>query len=176
MLESRHLILPFTVLFIFFILNVNAMSAEGRSDLGRAYFTGEKAFANEGAPCLACHNMAGFGMAAGANYGPDLTQLYDSYGSEGVEAVLESLLFPSMEAIYSSKPLNEQEQADLAAFFQQAAQLSVIPNSKKLAFQVVIGVLILFGLGFFVGLRRMRAIRQPLIDKQRKIIGKGGLS
>ena len=149
--------------------------AAGDAEQGEALFVGKTAFSNGGAPCLACHNLTGFGMADGANYGPDLSTLYDDYGAEGVEGVLQSLAFPSMEAIYESRPLVETEQADLTAFLQQTSELSATPDTGKLLLLVIVGVAILLGLTFLVGLRRMRATRQPLIDQHRNFMNKGGL-
>jgi len=152
-----------------------AVSAAGNANQGEALYVGKTAFTNGGAPCLACHNLAGFGMASGATYGPDLSNLYENYGREGVEAVLQSLTFPSMEAIYASRPLTEAEQVALVAFLEQTSQLAVTPDNGTLALQVIIGVALLIGLTLLIGLRRMRATRQPLIDRQRNLINKGGL-
>ncbi len=112
-------------------------------------------------------------MASGANYGPDLSSLYENYGREGVEGVLMTLSFPSMEAIYADRPLTDTELADMLAFLEQTSQLSVTPGYSTLILQVLLGVALLGGLTLLVGLRRMRAVRQPLIDRQRAFINKG---
>ena len=163
------------VLALFLSLPLPLAAASGDAGRGKNLFVGSTVFELGGAPCLACHNLTGFGLSDGANFGPDLSTLYDNYGPEGIEGVLQSLAFPSMEAIYSSRPLNETERADLLAFLQQTSQLSATPTTGKLALQVCIGVLILLGLTFLIGKRRMRATRQPLIDRQRNLINKGGL-
>jgi cytochrome c553 len=151
------------------------VSAAGVPSRGEALFVGSSAFANGGAPCLACHSLTGVGLSAGASYGPDLSAMYQDYGAEGVAGVLESLEFPSMAAIYVDRPLSDTEQADLLAYFEQTAELSQTPASGLLALQVGIGVLVLLALTLLVGRRRMRAVRQPLIDRQRNLINKGGL-
>lgn len=175
MSENRCISLSLIILVLLTFFSNPGFTADGEPARGKALFTGQTPFEKGGAPCLACHNLAGLGMVAGANYGPDLTKIFDNYGREGLEGVLPSLPFPSMEAIFADRPLTETEQADLIAFLQQTAQLSVTPNSGKLAVQVIIGVLILLVLTFLVGLRRMHATRQPLIDRQRNLINKGGL-
>lgn len=147
--------------------------AQGNPDQGKALFTGSTAFAKGGAPCLACHSLTGLGLDTGANYGPDLSSLYQGYGAEGLSALLGALEFPSMEAIYSARPLSEEEQADVIAFLEKTAQLSVTPGNGQLALQVMIGVAVLMGLTLLAGLRRMKSARRPLIDRQRKLIHKG---
>lgn len=172
---NRWYCLCSAVLALFLSLPISLAAATADSGRGKELYVGQTAFTNGGAPCLACHNLAGFGMADGANYGPDLSTLFENYGREGVAAVLQSLPFPSMEAIYADRPLTEAEQTDLLAFLEQTSQLSATPGAGKLALQVIIGVTLLLGLTFLVGLRRMRAVRQPLIDHQRNLINKGGL-
>ena len=95
---------------------------------------------------------------------PTLPICTTNYGQEGLEGILPSLPFPSMEAIYANRPLTETEQADMIAFLKQTSLLSATPETGKLAFQVIVGVLILVGLTFLVGLRRMRANR-PATDR-----------
>lgn len=143
---------------------------------GEALYVGTVGFAAGGAPCLACHGIAGheLGHAAGASYGPDLSAIYEDYGEEGVAGVLDELSFESMVAIYADRPLTDTEKADLTAFFGSVskdavqgidAQLSIHVLSATAFFMLVIGAL---------GWRRMQGVRQPLLDKARH--GKGGLS
>ena len=162
-----------SVLFLFFLFQGSAGAIEGDPERGSHLFVGQITFSNGGAPCLACHNASGVGMIGGANYGPDLTSLYENYGSEGIDAILQALPFPSMEKIYADRPLNESEQADLLAFFQQTSQLSSVPSSGKLALSVFIAVVVLLGLTILGGRKRKKATRQPLIDRQRNLLSKG---
>ena len=142
---------------------------------GEALFVGRVAFEKGGSPCLACHSLTGVGISDGANYGPDLSAMYEDFGAEGVAGVLESLEFPGMEAIYADRPLSETEQADLLAYFEQTSKLSATPDNGKLAMLVILGVAIILAITFLIGRRRMKAVRQPLIDRQRNLINKGGL-
>jgi cytochrome c553 len=101
-----------------------ALTGAGDAARGEALYVGTASFEKAGSPCLACHSIAGAGLgkAAGASYGPDLTGLWQSFGAEGVAAVLESVeSFPSMEAIYGKRRLSAQEQADLAAFLGEVS-------------------------------------------------------
>ncbi len=149
--------------------------AAGDPSRGEALFVGRMAFENGGSPCLACHNLTGVGISDGASYGPDLSAMYEDYGAEGVAGVLESLEFTSMAAIYADRPLSEAEQVDLIAYFEQTSKLSATPDNGKLAMLVILGVAILLVFTFLIGKRRLKAVRQPLIDRQRNLINKGGL-
>ncbi len=173
---NRFFSLSVVTLALLLICPWAEVSAAGDSSRGEALFVGSTAFENGGAPCLACHSLTGVGISDGANYGPDLSSLFEEYGADGVAGVLESLEFPSMEAIYAGRPLTETEQADLTAYLEQTSQLSATPDNGKLALLVIIGVAIMLAITFLVGLRRMRAVRQPLVERQRNLLRKGGLS
>jgi mono/diheme cytochrome c family protein len=138
----------------------------GDPSRGKALFVGTTSFAKGGAPCLACHGIAGAGLgrAAGANYGPDLTPTYESYGDEGVAAILEELAFPSMEPIFASRPLTEQERVDVAAFLAKVGEGAAPRIGGVLAVQVVLVVAVFLGLIGVLGWRRLQGVRQPLVE------------
>lgn len=130
---------------------------------GKKLFTGEVQMANGGSPCLACHGLAGVGLAGSASYGPDLTGLYENFGAEGVAEVLGSLAFPSMEAIYAKRPLTEAERADLGAFF---AQVDGTPpeNNRLLLEEVAGGLLGLAAVFLLLGWGRLKSVRRALVQ------------
>lgn len=144
-------------------------------DRGEALFVGEVAMTNGGAPCIACHATAGVGLAGNSNYGPDLSAIYENYGEEGIASILESLPFPSMEAIFAKRPLTAAERADLLAFFARTAKLSEPPSPGLLTLQVIFGIAVLLIITLLIGRRRMGAVRRPLVGKQRNLLHKGGL-
>ncbi len=144
-----------------------ALAATGDANRGEQLFTGSQAMANGGSPCIACHALAGLGTAGTASYGPDLSGLYADYEAEGVAAVLESLAFPSMEAIYTNRPLTEEERLDLTAFFAQSAEKQP-PASQSLAGLILLGVIIVFTLVGLSGLRRFKGARRPLVEQAKK--------
>jgi mono/diheme cytochrome c family protein len=131
---------------------------------GARLYTGEVAFANGGAPCLACHGIAGFGLAGGANYGPDLTPMHENFGAEGVADILASLPFPSMEPIYATRPLTEEERADLGAFFATATGAPVARDGLLFG-EVLSGAAILFGVVMLFGRERLRGVRRSLVNR-----------
>jgi mono/diheme cytochrome c family protein len=146
----------------------------GNADKGRDLYIGTVAFAKGGAPCLACHGIAGagLGLAAGANFAPDLTSMYESYGDEGVLSLLETLPFPSMEPIYASRPLTAEEQGDVTAFLAQVAGQPPLQAGGQVAGHVAIAVAVLAALLILFGWGRLNGVRRPLVEGLGK--GKGG--
>jgi mono/diheme cytochrome c family protein len=136
----------------------------GNADRGAGLFTGETPLTNGGAPCLACHGIAGVGLAGGANFGPDLTALYENYGEDGIAEVLAGLPFPSMEPIYATRPLTADEQLDLGAYFAVVNGAPVI-NDRLLLTEVASGVLILLGVVLLFGWGRLQDVRRSLLER-----------
>jgi len=138
--------------------------AAGDATRGARLFTGETAFAQGGAPCLGCHGIAGFGLAGGANYGPDLTAMFENFGDEGIADILKTLPFPSMEPIYATRPLTDAEQADLRAFFAQATGAPVA-RSGLLFGEALSGVVLFLGAVLLFGRERLRGVRRSLVNR-----------
>ncbi len=141
----------------------------GDPRLGESLFAGTLSFAKGGAPCLACHAIAGAGLgtAAGASYGPDLSALYEDYGDEGVASILGSLPFPSMEAIYAKRPLTPEEQVNLTAFLQEVSGRAAPSIAGSLLIQVVAGIGIAFLVLYLFGRRRLPPVRRSLVDQNK---------
>jgi len=166
----------FTVLMVGLLLILLAMpcwAQQGDVKRGEALYVGSASFSAGGAPCLACHGIAGheLGHAAGANYGPDLTAIYEDYGEEGVAGVLEDLSFESMDAIYSERPLTDTERADLVAFFGAVSNGAAPSIGSGLVLHVLlvtVSFMIVIGA---LGWRRLQGVRQPLVERARN--GKG---
>jgi mono/diheme cytochrome c family protein len=149
--------------------------AAGDPRRGEALFSGTAAFAQGGAPCLACHGIAGagLGMAGGASFGPDLTAMFDDFGAEGVAAIMADLAFPSMEPIYATRPLTAEEQAAVGAFLAEVAGRAPLHAGGQVAGHVAIGLVALLGLLVLFGWGRLKGVRRPLVEGLRQ--GKGEL-
>jgi mono/diheme cytochrome c family protein len=149
-----------------------AQAFTGDSARGEALYVGTASFEKGGSPCLACHSIAGAGLgkAAGASYGPDLTELWEGFGEEGVAAVLESVdSFPSMEAIYAARPLSGQEQADLAAFLRQVSGRETPRIAGSLLVEAGAGVGVAFLVLAIFGRNRLKSERPcPCANFQKK--------
>jgi mono/diheme cytochrome c family protein len=152
----------FALALLISVLPARAQSSAGEAVRGEALYVGTATFEKGGSPCLACHSIAGAGLgkAAGASYGPDLTELWEGYGVDGVAAVLESVdAFPSMAAIYATRPLSAQEQADLAAFLEQVSGRDAPRIAGSLLVEAGAGVGVAFLVLAIFGRNRLRSER-----------------
>jgi len=140
-------------------------TVSGNKERGRALFSGAQHFEKGGAPCMACHGIAGFGAAGGASFAVDLTGIYDDYGPEGVASILETLPFPSMEPIFSKRPLTPSEQADLMAFFADVTGNEPVRINKVLGLEAGAAAVLLLILAAFVWRGRLRTVRRSLVEK-----------
>lgn len=143
-------------------LPATAQVLAGDPARGEALYVGTASFAKAGSPCLACHSIAGAGLgkAAGASYGPDLTELWESFGEEGIAAVLESVdSFPSMAAIYAARPLSGQEQADLGAFLREVSGRETPRIAGSLLVEAGAGVGVAFLVLAIFGRNRLKSER-----------------
>ena len=132
---------------------------------GESLFAGTTSLTQGGAPCLACHGIAGrgLGMAGGASLGPDLTTIFDDYGAEGMADTLGDLAFPSMEPIYATRPLTAEEQADVGAFLAKTAEEAQLPAVGRMAGHVAIGLAVISALLVVFGRGRLQGVRRPLV-------------
>ncbi len=112
------------VIILPILMIANLASAAGTKAVqieeGKAFFTGDKAFANGGAACISCHSIGSI-KAIGGSLGPNLTEAYRQLG-KGLGVVLKSVPFPTMKPIYSKRPLTDKERSDLIAFLRYSSQ------------------------------------------------------
>ncbi|MCM2321321.1 MAG: hypothetical protein NDI93_18655, partial [Pseudomonas sp.] len=95
---------------------------------------------------------------------PDLTTMFENFGDEGIADILETLPFPSMEPIYATRPLTDEEQADLRAFFAQATGAPVA-NDGLLFGEALSGVVLFLGAVLLFGRERLRGVRRSLVNR-----------
>jgi hypothetical protein len=101
-------------------LATGTRAAEPDARHGEALFVGAERLTGGGAPCLGCHAIAGQGLARAASFGPDLTGAHAQYGAEGLNGLLEDVVFPSMAPVYQGRAITATERADLVAFLAGA--------------------------------------------------------
>ncbi len=135
---------------------------------GKSLFTGATRLSNGGPSCRACHSIAGIGGLGGGKLGPDLTDAYDKFGEAMIAWPSADSPSTTMRPIFSSKPLTEEEKADLLAFFE-TADVTQRPSE-------VIGLLVglslagmvgLMGLAALVWRRRLTKVRRPMVTGQK---------
>lgn len=132
---------------------------------GKDLFTGQTSFQNGGPPCMACHTAAGIGSLGGGRLGPDLSTTFRKTGPAGIQAVLTSLPFPTMKAVWSDHPITPGEQADIVAFLQTSpAKRSPSAVGDLIAVVVqIVGLLFLLMALIFIG--RLTSVRRAMVKR-----------
>jgi mono/diheme cytochrome c family protein len=108
-----------------------APSIAGDANIGQKLFAGTIPFQNGGPACMSCHTVNPVGTLRGGTLGPNLTHIIDRYSEVGLQGVLPTLPFPTMQSIYQNSQLTEAEQAHLLAFFKAANQSETTTNATS---------------------------------------------
>ncbi len=136
----------------------------GDAAVGRQLFTGKRRFTAGGPPCMACHSVGGLGALGGGAVGPDLTQAYTKFGPEGLELLLSTIPFPTMQPIFGQRALTEEERAHLIAFLEKSAVQTRSPQIGQLISMGGLGALMLTGISHWAWRRRSRGVRKGLFS------------
>ena len=142
-----------------------AAPAGGDPNAGRRLFTGAAPLTNRAPACIACHHVQDLAFPGGGSLGPDLTHVFTRYGAAGLGTTLTTLPFPTMQGIFTLKPLTPAEQADLYAFFAEVDQLPAVPAAPtSMLFLGLggLGALSLFGVMLFSWPRQRRSLAERL--------------
>ncbi len=137
----------------------------GDIDQGRDLFLGSTRTSGGTSACFSCHTAGDVGNLGGLSLGPDLTDVYGTFGGEaGLSAWLANPPAPTMTPIFSENPLTESEIADLVAFLAEA------PNeerpSEQLDWLLMVGFLGCVAL--FAGMAVVwRGMRRPYAETLR---------
>jgi mono/diheme cytochrome c family protein len=151
---ARRLLLPLALLAS--LLGGSAAAAPpspADARHGEALYVGSARLAAGGAPCLGCHGIAGHGLARAASFGPDLSGAHQQYGADGLDAMLEDVVFPSMAPVYRGHAVTPQERADLVAFLAEAPGAQPNALGGGFAAGVVAAAALFLGLVVVVGRR-----------------------
>jgi mono/diheme cytochrome c family protein len=134
---------------------------------GEALFDGRAPMQNGGPACATCHTAADIPFPYGGTMGPDLTREYSKLGPQGMAVALKTLYFPAMNPLFEKRPLTENEQSQLAAFFQSIDQNPPPPSPTMILLVASIALLVLFFLWTWlaVGRRRLRSVRRALLER-----------
>ncbi len=137
----------------------------GDPQVGRQLFTGETKLNNRGTACISCHGVSQVGALGGGTLGPDLTNVYSRYGEAGLAAGLKSLPFPTMQGVFSDKPLTDDEVAHLYAYFVQTDQAEAPSISFNFVWIGLGGFIILALLTHLLWNKRLAGVRTSLVGR-----------
>ncbi len=139
----------------------------GNADRGKNLFTGAENTQGGGPACLSCHSIAGVGALGGGQLGPDLTGAAARLGGEkGLASWLAAIPSPTMAPIFASRPLTDEERADLAAFIAsaQSQERDTGQALKLVVLSLGVAALIVL-LALTIWRRRLGSVRRPLVDR-----------
>ncbi|MCC6722570.1 MAG: cytochrome c [Bacteroidia bacterium] len=150
-----------------------SISSTGDAARGKDLFVGNIRFSNNGPTCNSCHNVDMEGVISGGALAKDLTQAHSRLGEEGVKGVMAGLPFPQMKTSYETKPLLEQEIADIVAFLKDADKQASAKSTTGVGSTMLIGgivgvvvLLILFSI-FWIK-RKNRTVNYSIYERQIK--------
>lgn len=147
-------------------LQPSSSSLAGDIETGKELFIGKRRFQNGGPACASCHSVATLSFPHGGTMAPDLTHEYSKLGPDGMHYALRTLYFPAMNALFLKHQLSDQEERDLAAFFENADSAKRI-NSPTGIFggAAVVGLLVLVGITWVSGRGRVDSVRCKLLRR-----------
>ncbi|NOZ08371.1 MAG: c-type cytochrome [FCB group bacterium] len=135
---------------------------------GKNLFLGKKKLANGAAPCVSCHNINSMFGLGGGKLGHNLTGAYKKLGEvRGLTNWLKLPPVPTMNPIFSKRPLTETEIISLTAFLKNEAETASAPTLASIANFILYGALatlLLFVLIGGIWNRRFMAVRKPMVS------------
>jgi mono/diheme cytochrome c family protein len=134
---------------------------------GKKYFTGQRAFKNNGPPCMACHSAPGIKYLGGGTLGPDLTGVYAQMG-DGIVSLLVNVPFPTMKPIFDSHPLSEDEARALAAFLKGTASQGAESHTTKIVVSSFITFLIFMVIILVIWRNRLTSVRKAMVERAKQ--------
>ncbi len=139
----------------------------GDHEIGRALFVGQKSFTNGGPACISCHTTSDVSGLGGGTLGPDLTKAYDKFGGDiGLNSLLVSLPFPTMQGVFSKKPVQKDEAAHLAAYFAQIkSQAEKASMDFTISMISIGGFIFLYLLTHILWRKRLTGVRIPMVGR-----------
>lgn len=146
----------------------SAPAVRGDPKIGKALFTGVARFQKGGPPCMACHSVGGIGALGGGQLGPDLTEVVTRLGgTAGVDAFLAGTPTPTMNAVWSKRPLTPTERANVVAFLGQARVTQrPVQAIWQLAALAVLGLAVGLAVAAWRWRQRLRfGVRRPMVAK-----------
>jgi len=141
---------------------------------GEDLFMGRELLKNGGPPCVVCHSVARLEgeFSGGGTLGKNLTHVFARLGDEGMDASLRSPPFAVMLKIFQEHPLEDDEVFALRSFFYDANRQSSDSAAGGISF-IFIGILGAFIMLILLNVawsRRLRAVREPLINGRGRIL------
>jgi mono/diheme cytochrome c family protein len=142
----------------------------GDAEAGLRIFKGKTALSRGGTACITCHDLQGVGLFGGGTLGPSLTAANIKYRDPELIAILQNPNFPTMNSIFVTRPLTDEEIVQIFALLQATKQANptaaVGPGPVDLKFPLLgFGLLVLGLAGMNRAWKsRLRGVREVLVN------------
>ncbi len=149
--------------------------APGDADSGFRLFTGRAVLQRGATACIACHHINGAGTLGGGTLGPNLTAVNIKYRDPELISVLQNSNFPTMNSVFATRQLTEEEIVQLFALFQNSKQAhptaparpggpAIEPKFLLIGFGALLFALVALNL---IWKGRLRSVREGLVRGRR---------
>jgi len=133
--------------------------------LGHDLVSGKQRLVNGGPACAACHKFAALAAPGGGALGPDLTREFTRLGGlTGINIWLGSPPTPTMQSVYTKRPLGPREIRAIAAWLKTQPNVKQAQSPRLLFIGVgVAGCVVGLLLMNLTWRRRFTAVRARLV-------------
>ena len=148
--------------------------AAGDVEAGLRLFTGKTLLNRGGTACFTCHDLQDVGLFGGGTLGPSLTAANIKYRDPELIAILQNPNFPTMNSLFATHPLTDEEIVQIFSLLQSVKQANptaaVTPGPVDLKFPLLgIGFLVLGLAGINQAWKgRLRGVREALVNGESK--------
>ena len=145
----------------------------GDIDGGWQLFMGRTRLQNQGTACISCHSIKGVGVLGGGTLGPDLTAVNIKYRDPELIAILQNPNFPTMNTVFATHQLTNEEIVKLFALFQDSKLRNPVPPAQAGVIQLdptffvvgVLAMLLLLALLHLAWRNRLHGVREELVRR-----------
>lgn len=133
---------------------------------GQRLFTGGDTLSGGAPSCLSCHSVEGLTSFGGGSLGPDLTKAFERLGGRrALTTWLNAPATPTMQAVFTSRPLESGEIEGLVAYLQYQTQFYDPPPPRQIFIGAGLGgaCVLLWGLNALWS-KRLHAVRRPMVQ------------
>ncbi|MGD1092623.1 MAG: c-type cytochrome [Bryobacteraceae bacterium] len=138
---------------------------------GKQIVLGARSLANGGTACISCHTLRDLSSLGGGRLGPDLTRTYERMGGRrNLTAWLSSPATPTMQSIYKSHTLKQDEILPLVAYLESTSKQGGQASPSAMVHFFLIGLGgSLAGLVILDGFwrKRFNTVRRALVNGPR---------
>lgn len=140
---------------------------------GQDLFQGLIRLKNGGPSCNSCHHVKNDAVIGGGVLAKELTTVFTTLGTPGINAILGKPPFPVMAQAYANHPLTDEESNVLVGFLQDADKKHLLQQPADYGMRLVAygagGLVPLMGLYSLIWRRRkVRPVNEKVFDRQVK--------